>query len=737
MPENTMMVVNQSTTIRADRVQILGVLLTDDARAGDAPTLCIETTQLEITGTLCTGRGLDGDTAIGPTAQGTAGTNGGNLIIRLVANDTTAPLAPVLTGHVCTGDGGDGGPALGTPGTQMTVLDTKQLTRVYTLCQNAIERARNPVKNLDQAIDSESPPSDIYLSIETQACTPLMTVQDVLQDPQGYVCGFSPEVENLAVVCDPIDTSPNLDDLPGLDDLPPAPELCELPGMSLVPVACGPLPDECSLPGVEELPVFCKPMPCVTWSCLVPFLDCTEPSGCVPPVPTCYSITHYPNCTPSCQDVTHTSNCVPDTGPLEEFVWEGADLVLRLVTNVCPIGTDLTQPCGVPLCDSPNTQAMALGGSGGAGGVLSFSLPPELAATLPTNSFWPGDGGDGGNAVAFGDARFVSVQAYGGSGGASTALLNGSPFADVEALGSGSGGTGGMGFAMGNSVSGLKCSGPCSIEDPLSCYFPCPGLNIDQIECIGIWLINQGTGAPGSDQEKTGLPGDPGTNGAPGDEALYTYQFAWSPPFYDCSVLQSATPGGDGGGGARLSGHSVDAQGGPGDKGPVVGGRGGNAHATAAAGMDGGMGGRGGDGYDRSVWSECPDTYCAPGGAGGYGGDSSPGSATGGQGGDGRVRNGDGGDATVEQAIGGAGGSGGDGGEQLHTPIWETIQCYGGCGGWGGITSEMIPTRGEPGTGTALQPGNPGTATATGPAYGTRSPQGLDGQSGHDCPKQP
>ncbi|MCA1812308.1 MAG: hypothetical protein LC623_09915, partial [Halobacteriales archaeon] len=437
---NETLALNRSTTIRADSAQILGSLLLLDAQEGDAPMLCIMATSLSVAGTLCTGRGLDGTLAIGPVAQGGDGTNGGDLIIRLLPNDTApATLSVSSGGLICTGSGGDGGPAFASPDSpQMQVITLKQLTQVYTFCQSIIGHPQNPGREVvNKVLDYQAPKDATYAEPSTlQVCSYLMTVQDILQDPQGYVCGRIMEGHPPAVVCDPIDTHPDPDDLPGLDDVPSV-EVCELPGMELVPVACGPVPDKCSLVGVKEVPGVCKPvppLPCTTLQCLAPWLHCEDPEGCVPP--------------PPCPEL----DC---TQPVVDAFLQAADAVLRLVNNVCPLG-DPSQPCGANVCNYvQSSPSGAWGGQGGDAGAMTFEVPATAVLDVNPGSLVLGNGGAGGLSFAFGAGTGLNSTAVSGRGGDSLAYLDGEPLSSATALPGlvdgfvrgGKGGDGGLAYA--------------------------------------------------------------------------------------------------------------------------------------------------------------------------------------------------------------------------------------------------------------------------------------------------
>ena len=694
VPAGTTQVLEQSTTIKAASVQILGVLKTSDAHPGtDAPSLCIQTSNLTVAGVLCTGNGADGEPAQGEAARGGNGTRGGTLALDFVANGSMAPSLSVLPGAVlCTGAGGNGGSAFASDSYKGVMILTLLQAIHGPDCSNPGPLHFNNKRSnrLDEMLTTD------------KACHDAQDVVDALTDPTGYLCA-SNKVCGVPAACS-LPGASNLPECGGsipkpcndsaINQLPVVcggspPPVCSLPGVSTVPVVCGQLPQPCAYPAVNQVPVVCS-NPCTLSNCLNEVLD-----------------------------------------PVLQVVNE----VYQLIGNVCPSGVSSpASVCGVPLCDG-SSSALAFGGSGGASGALDLNAPASLLAGLPRPAFHVGHGGNGGNAEARGDG----AEAVGGSGGPSLALVNGNPWQDSGLLGSGTGGSGGQA-----SATGVNCHGTCSVDDPYSCAVPCgPPWESSWATCVDYWFQAQGTGADGPPDPKSGVPGNPGRPGDPGHNPVWGLGgISPDPPAIGCVVDVPTTSGGNGWPGD--SGHEVKAKGGNGDSGPLYGGNGGWAHATAANGQVGGSGGHGGYGVTTQLPNPCPTQYCGGGGIGGAGGDASSGDAQGGKGGYGPLKGGKGGDATGTRGAGGEGGMGGSGGLQFYSeragPDFTRIldQCYGGCGGFGGATLNVTATYGD--GGESLNPagyGKHGTNSTAGPDVGTRGFQGLPGLKQPDvCPKQ-
>ncbi len=357
-------------------------------------------------------------------------------------------------------------------------------------------------------------------------------------------------------------------------------------------------------------------------------------------------------------------------------------------------GAHSLQYCAGTVCQGINAPMAAMGGQGGNAGLFTLDASDF---TLPSGSIFLGDGGNGGDAVAYGASQWI--QAIGGAGGDSLAFLNGAlwPWSHGPAIASSSGGSAGAAEA------GLN---DCSI------------------------------GTPGLSDERTGTTGDSRAPAHDGKDAEWETKISagFPAPSLEC-VVHDATPaewGHDGG-----NGGLVEALGQQGGAGLLIGGRGGDATAQGGPGGNGGTGGRGGNGLAKIVMppgvTVCERGNCSDGGWGGAGGDSSSGKAVGGMGGEGKfLRGGDGGNA---EAIRGAPGNGGNGNVGGFQPsVFEAEEdCEGGCGGDQGETASIDVFGGE--GGTSLGPmgnGDRGRTEASGPEVGTKGERGLNARV-RDC----
>ncbi|HWG90559.1 MAG TPA: hypothetical protein VNZ52_06870, partial [Candidatus Thermoplasmatota archaeon] len=365
--------------------------------------------------------------------------------------------------------------------------------------------------------------------------------------------------------------------------------------------------------------------------------------------------------------------------------------------------------------ETPGECNCATAGNGAPGGSL-FLKSNSQVSFLGANLF-PGNGGDGGKAVAGGSL----AEAAGGHGAAHGIILaDGLSEQEIFAFsvrgvpGNGGSGHGGLpptqqGVMIGGGTtpcvepqihgcSGIPASANCdgNFQSYSSAYGGHGG--------TGILTGGQGgdANAYGCDNPNTGTPGTPGTPG--GFEDSNGNPCIPDPEVPGCFAIY-ATRGGDGGQGPQ--GGTASATGGRGGYGLTAGGKGGAAAAQGGTGGTGGPGGKGGDGVHI-----CLDG--APGGNGAKGGRGGGSHAWGGAGGGTSSLGvpGVGGSGTPTKSDGGPGGAPGAGGAP-GIPLKV---------GYRGLTvSACSPSKGPDGSAGAL--GDKGSISG-----GQGQPGGKDGR---------
>lgn len=351
--------------------------------------------------------------------------------------------------------------------------------------------------------------------------------------------------------------------------------------------------------------------------------------------------------------------------------------------------------------------------SGGSGGDLFLAAAgnhtSEPMIELPeSGALYLGDGGDGGNATAYGKDR-VALAGDGGHGG-SLVIHSESRTHFHGVLDFGQGGHGGdatgSGQGTGRAIAGhggdagwyYDGNGPDRGDSilPRKPSGEGPGVNVGH-GSGGTGCANYKPGGDGGDASDIGSPGSSGDRGSNGDDG-------------NPLIGQS---GGDGAAGTQgTDGSTAEAK--DGGRG-CPGGDGGYADARGGRGGHGGDGGSGEGGLGTVIGGKGGD-----GGTGAKGG--SGGTAIGGNGGSAKSCTGEwgyGGDGGDANARGGRGGHGGDGG----TGGSAALPGSGGLGGAGG-------TGGDPGSATAGSAGGPSNCSGSDGTTTTSSPMGSQGDPG-------
>jgi hypothetical protein len=432
------------------------------------------------------------------------------------------------------------------------------------------------------------------------------------------------------------------------------------------------------------------------------------------------------------------------------------------VADDCKLDSTVGTP-EPPVCQSESS-VLATGGNGGDGGRLGLYLNSGgfPSFTVPTGAIRLGKGGAGGHAAATGNS-FGGIQATSGEGGASVQmgsgillLGSGTPgwyHGPTSWFAAGSGGDAGHAFALpfegcfDPNVDGcpgnLLASGLAGIPDAaVYCVLHKAGILLSaatNATCEDLFA-EPCFGAPGAASKKTSPPDGKGSRGDDGDAAVSGWDFGIScgiavPPCTpdvscDIAAAKDAEGGEDGEDWTHIP-SLAHSQGKEGGRGLLLGGRGGDAHASGGKGGTGGDGGKGGDGkFDCSGLSRPP----ALGGAGGTGGRGGDARAEGGEGGESSVQGGQGGSAYATSGDGGLGGSGGPGGNGGRRCDPQALSCVsqpgaaGGGGGFGNGPGTAQALRGPGGQGALPgPPGNHERSTIGDDYSGVKAPDGSAG----------
>lgn len=732
VPKGTTRILNESTTIHAQTVSVLGVLRTRDAQPGqDAPSLCIEAATLDVGGILCTGSGGDGQDRIASgsnqTLKGGDGTSGGTLVLRLQSPPSVASGATI-----CTGNGGMGGSAMSTQrsqflecspliGVQITWQQREQQQPIVPVAKNTVYCLRGNAP--DAALPSCRDPAlqdkcnkvpvcrGLQASLLALAASLVATMDQLdlpyqnngaaammgLQQTLRAWCGVELPCEQVtnSPDCVPPTHVPTCHELTGHDTCVPQDDPCQT-----APAACNPGPACQGLMAYLADLLYHQPSSQDQGAADLAALDVgvnQAVQDCTPHAPTCQQVTGSPDCVPT---VPCLMPCVPEV------------------------------PGGI--CDSERAPSSAAGGKGGDGGEISLTYLHEPATgTIAPHSLVVGNGGAGGNAFAFG-TPYGPKHATGGDGGTSIATVNGATPMNMSWFHSGLGGNGGSATAENANCVTLPCDFQylvwCSVDIVRQnvCFDTTPpyiGLgsvsnfcqDLENILKQALGLEVPLVGPPG--KAASGYTGNAvaGGDGAEGHQGSYgadaSLQFGTDGGSASAGCPGASTPGGAGGsGGGGGNGNPGSATGGAGSFGLLRGGDGGHASYQASNGGNGGKGGSGGR-ADRSICGTVAEA--GDGGDGGNGGNSGTGRSQGGEGGDSALAGGKGGDASGTVGTPGAGGTGGNGGastlecDATGTTCWPSAPGAWGCGGHTGNYG-VVHIEGGPGGKNLLVPNESG-----------------------------